>query len=87
MRVTKSKARPKHRRTAAAAYMSNRLGGVPISERSLESWDIPFRIINGYAIYDEDVLDAACERMLAAAPRRMGRARRHPCVAESVQNT
>jgi hypothetical protein len=72
MRKTQAK---KYRRKAAAAYLSESLGGVPISDRSLESWDIPFQIINGYAVYSETDLDVKIQQMLAESPRRTGRTR------------
>ena len=68
--------RPVLTRREAAEYLSRLIG--PVSPRTLEALDVPYRAPFGRAIYAPADLEAWAAKRLANAPRRTGRPRTGP---------
>jgi hypothetical protein len=66
----------RYTRRDAARYLTERLGR-SVSHRTMPKLTLPYQLILGQASYRQDDLDAYIDGLLRA-PRRMGRAPRHP---------
>lgn len=62
-------------RREAAEYLARLIG--PVSPRTLEALDVPYRAPFGRAIYAPADLEAWAAKRLADAPRRTGCPRKH----------
>jgi hypothetical protein len=47
--------------------------GIEVSSRTIESWDIPYRLLNGRAVYERDDVHAFAQDRFGKAPVHRGR--------------